>query len=50
MSIEQRKRLLSAIYSNNFFDYLCDTEFDNLIDGVKRRLKIFEEVACEINK
>ena len=50
MSVEQRKRLLLALYDNNFFDYLCTAEYDDLIFGVKRRLGILESVACEINK
>ena len=41
---EQRKELLQKIYNNNFFDYLCDKDFDNLIFGVKRRLEILGKV------
>lgn len=49
MGVEKRKRLLAAIYNNNFFDYLCEFDYDSLIDGVKRRLERLETVAAEIN-
>lgn len=44
---EQRKELLQKIYNNNFFDYLCNKDFDDLIFGVRTRLKRLETVLMK---
>ena len=41
---EQRSDLLQSIYHNDFFSYLCDKDFDNLIPGVRRRLERLYDV------
>ena len=45
----QRSQLLRALYGNNFFEYLCGEDYDNLIYGVKRRLDRLEQTINALN-